>query len=65
MPVENPGKKSYAVLSLALIIGFASWGQNADIQSWGQLTEFSHAIPLIGTLASVGMAWLGKSPVKQ
>ena len=63
--VQNPGKKSYVALTLALVIGFASWGQNAAIEEWSQIAEIGHAMPLIGTLAGIGLAWLGKSPVKE
>ena len=63
--VTNPGGKSYAALALALVIGFTAWGQNAAIESWADIIEVGKAIPLIGTLAAIGLSWLGQSPLKK
>jgi hypothetical protein len=63
--VRDPGGKSYAALGLALIIGFAAWGQNAAIENWVDIIEVGNAIPLIGTLAAIGLSWLGQSPLKK
>ena len=65
MAVENPGNKSLVALGLALVIGFASWGQNAAIQQWAEITQIEDAMPLIGTLAAIGLSWLGQSPLKK
>ncbi len=65
MTVENPGTRSYVALVLALTIGFASWGQNAAIENWVDITQIGHAMSIIGILAGIGLAWLGQSPLKK
>lgn len=51
------------VLVAALFIALAAWGEG--FESWKQLLEVRNVFALIGSIGSVVLAWLGKSPVKE
>ena len=58
-------KKSYCVLAFSLLLAFSAWGADEQIETWAEIFYPPTAFPLIGSLASVVIAWLGKSPIKQ
>jgi len=53
---------SYLYLLASILVAFGGWAAGA--QSWHELLTIGMLPVFIGQVASIIIAWLGKSPVK-